>query len=227
MRKYALMGLLLVAYTGYAKSEALSNRKDSTVRKGVTVYTTAENTKLRLSATATLSFAPMKQPLETEVCIFVDPAKSFQTLTGIGGALTDASAEVWAKLPKEKQQELLKAYYDPVNGIGYTLARTNIQSCDFSSGSYSYVKENDSLLKTFSIEHDQQYRIPFIKAVIGAAGGKIPLYVSPWSPPAWMKDNNDMLHGGKLLAKYYQSWANFYVKFIKAYEAQEIGRAHV
>lgn len=219
MRKYALMGLLLVAYTGYAKSEALANRKDSTLRKGVTVYTTAENTKLRISETATLAFAPMKQPLETEVCIFVDPAKSFQTLTGIGGALTDASAEVWAKLPKEKQQELLKAYYDPVKGIGYTLARTNIQSCDFSSDTYSYVQENDSLLKTFSVEHDQQYRIPFIKAVIAAAGGKIPLYVSPWSPPAWMKDNNDVLHGGKLLPKYYQSWANFYVKFIKTYEA--------
>jgi glucosylceramidase len=219
MRKYALIGLLLVAYTGYAKGEALGNRKDSTSRKGVTVYTTAENTKLRLSETATLAFAPMKQPLETEVCIFVDPAKSFQTLTGIGGALTDASAEVWAKLPKEKQQELLKAYYDPVNGIGYTLARTNIQSCDFSSGSYTYIQEHDSLLKTFSVEHDQQFRIPFIKAVIAAAGGKIPLYVSPWSPPAWMKDNNDMLHGGKLLPRYYQSWANFYVKFIRTYEA--------
>jgi glucosylceramidase len=216
------MGLLLLAYTGYAKSEALDNRKDSITRKGVTVYTTAENTKLRLSETATLSFSPMKQPLETEVCIFVDPARRFQTLTGIGGALTDASAEVWAKLPKEKQQELLKAYYDPVNGIGYTLARTNIQSCDFSSGSYSYVEEKDSLLKTFSVAHDEQYRIPFIKAVIAAAGGKIPLYVSPWSPPAWMKDNNDMLHGGKLLPKYYQSWANFYVKFIRTYEAKGI-----
>lgn len=221
MRKYALMGLLLVAYTGYAKSQTLANRKEATVplRKTVTVYTTAENTKLRISETATLSFAPMKQPKETEVCIFVDPAKRFQTLTGIGGALTDASAEVWAKLPKEKQQELLKAYYDPVKGIGYTLARTNIQSCDFSSGSYTYVQEHDSLLKTFSVAHDQQFRIPFIKAVIEAAGGKIPLYVSPWSPPAWMKDNNDMLHGGKLLPRYYQSWANFYVKFIKTYEA--------
>ena len=157
--------------------------------------------------------------METEVCIFVDPAKKFQTLTGIGGALTDASAETFAKLPKEKQQEFMKAYYDPVKGIGYTLARTNIQSCDFSSDSYSYVGAHDSLLKTFSVEHDQQYRIPFIKAAIAAAGGKLTLYVSPWSPPSWMKDNNNVLQGGKLLPKYYQAWANFYVKFIRTYEA--------
>ena len=219
MRKFALIGLLLVAYTGYAKSEALTNRKDTTARKGITVYTTAENTKLRLTETGTLSFAPMKQPLETEVCIFVDPTKRFQTLMGIGGALTDAAAETWAKLPNQKRAELMKAYYDPVNGIGYTLARTNIQSCDFSSDTYSYVKENDSLLRTFNVEHDMQYRIPFIKAAITAAGGKLPLYVSPWSPPAWMKDNNDMLHGGKLLPQYYQSWANFFVKFIRTYES--------
>lgn len=222
MRKIALMGLVLVAYTGYAKAFPINDRKDSTTRKGLTVYTTAENTKLRITETATLSFKQLKQPLETEVCIFVDPAKTFQTLTGIGGALTDASAETYARLPKERQQELMKAFYDPVNGIGYTLARTNINSCDFSSGSYTYVQENDSLLKTFSIEHDQQYRIPFIKAAIAAAGGKLPLFVSPWSPPAWMKDNNSMLKGGKLLPRYYQAWANYYVKFIRAYEAQGV-----
>jgi glucosylceramidase len=51
-----------------------------------------------------------------------------------------------------------------------------------------------------------------------AAGGKLDLFVSPWSPPAWMKDNNDMLHGGKLKPEFYDSWANYYVKFIQAYE---------
>jgi glucosylceramidase len=81
------------------------------------------------------------------------------------------------------------------------------------------VAEHDSLLKTFSVQHDQQYRIPFIKAAIAAAGGKLTLFVSPWSPPSWMKDNNNVLQGGKLLPKYYQAWANFFVKFIRTYEA--------
>jgi glucosylceramidase len=186
--------------------------------KQVLVYTTANNTSYRLSCTDTLSFQKFTQPAETDICVFVDDTHSFQTFLGIGGALTDAAAETFAKLPAAKQQELLTAYYDPKNGIGYTLARTNINSCDFSSDSYTYVKDNDTALNSFSIAHDEQYRIPFIKQAIAAAGGKLTLFASPWSPPAFMKDNNDMLHGGKLKPAFYQSWANYYVKFIRAYE---------
>lgn len=193
-----------------------------TKAKKVVVYTTAENTKLRISATDTISFVPFGQPKETEPCIFVDPAKTFQTFVGIGGAITDASAETFAKLSKAKQQEILQQYYDVKKGIGYTLARTNIHSCDFSSGSYTYVDDNDAALKSFSVAHDKEFRIPMIKQAIAAAGGKLTLFASPWSPPAWMKDNNNMLKGGKLLPKYYQSWANYYVKFVKAYEAEGI-----
>ena len=164
----------------------------------------------------------MGQPKETQPCVFIDPSKTFQTFIGIGGALTDASAETFAMLPKEKQKEILQAYYDPKKGIGYTLARTNIHSCDFSSGSYTYVADGDKELKTFSVAHDEQYRIPFIKQAIAAAGGKLTLFASPWSPPAWMKDNNNMLHGGKLKPEYYQGWANYYAKFIKAYAKEGI-----
>ncbi|MGZ3835929.1 MAG: glycoside hydrolase family 30 protein, partial [Mucilaginibacter sp.] len=190
----------------------------SVKNKTVKVYVTAKGTENRITPTETLHFSAKPQPVETEVVVFVDPSKTFQTMLGIGGALTDASAETFYKLPKDKQKELLTAYYDKEKGIGYTLGRTNIQSCDFSSSSYSYVKDNDASLKTFDISHDKQYRIPFIKEVIAAAGGKLTLFVSPWSPPGWMKTNNDVLHGGKLKKEYDQSWANFYVKFIKAYE---------
>jgi glucosylceramidase len=61
-----------------------------------------------------------------------------------------------------------------------------------------------------------------IRQAIKAAGGKLTLFASPWSPPAWMKDNNNMLQGGKLMEEFKQSWANYYVKFIKAYEAKGI-----
>ncbi len=188
--------------------------------KQATVYVTASNTDLRLSDNGTVKFEPASQPLETEICVFVNPDKTFQELLGIGGAITDASAEVFAALSPEKQQKLLKAYYSKGQGIGYTLARTNIQSCDFSSDSYSYVKEGDKELTTFSIEHDRKYKIPLIKSAVDAAGGKLLLYASPWSPPAFMKDNKDMLHGGKLLPEYYGQWAMFYTKFIKAYESE-------
>lgn len=190
--------------------------------KKVTAYTTADSTDYRLSSTATLEFKEKGQPFENEVIVFIDPTKTYQTFMGIGAALTDASAETFAKLPKDKQQDFLKAYFDKETGIGYTLARTNIHSCDFSSGSYTYVSDGDKELKSFSIDHDKQYRIPFIKEAMKAAGGQLTLYASPWSPPAWMKDNNSMLQGGKLKPEYYQSWANYYAKFIKAYEKEGI-----
>src|SRR5258707_12267167 len=147
--------------------------------KEVAVYTTADNSDHRLSRTDTLIFKTLGQPLETQVCVFVDPAKTFQTHLGIGGALTDASAETFAKLPPAKQQEILNAYFDAGKGIGYTLARTNIHSCDFSSASYTYVKEGDKELQSFSIDHDKQFRIPFIKQAMAAAGGKLTLFGSP------------------------------------------------
>jgi len=84
------------------------------------------------------------------------------------------------------------------------------------------VTDESKDLKTFSIEHDRSYRLPFIKQVIAAAGGKLTLYVSPWSPPAWMKDNHDMLHGGKLLPEFRQAWADYFIKYIQAYEKEGI-----
>jgi len=204
-----------------AKSQK-QQQKFSTTNKKITVYTTAENSNLKLTSTDNLVFSSAKQPLETETSIFVEPSKKFQKFMGIGGAVTDASAEVFAKLSKEKQAEFLNAYYDKQKGIGYSLLRTTIQSSDFSSESYSYIKEGDAALKTFSIEHDKQYRIPLIKQAIKTAGGKLTTYAAPWSPNAFMKSNNNVLKGGTLLPEYYQTWANFYAKFIKAYEKEGI-----
>mgnify|MGYP002861362385 CR=1 FL=1 len=194
----------------------------STDGKKVIVYTTADSTDYRLSVTDTVEFKDMGQPFETQVCVFVDPSKTFQTYFGIGAALTDASAETFYKLPKETQDELLKAYFDKEKGIGYTVARTNINSCDFSSDMYTYVQDGDKELKTFNIEHDRKYKIPFIKEAMKTAGGKLNLFASPWSPPAWMKDNNDMLQGGKLKPEFYDSWAMYYTKFIKEYEKEGV-----
>lgn len=207
-----------------SQAETSESRDDQTRVEGrqVAVYTTAAKTDYRLSATNTVTFKPHGQPLETQTCVFVDPTRTFQTFLGIGGALTDAAAETFGKLPQAKQQEFLKAHFDRENGIGYTLARTNIHSCDFSSGSYTYVAEGDKELKSFSVEHDRQFRIPFIKQVLSAAGGELNLFASPWSPPAFMKDNNNMLRGGKLKPEFYQSWANYFVKFIRAYEREGI-----
>jgi glucosylceramidase len=188
----------------------------------IKVYTTAKDTKYRLDLSHELIFIPKKQSSEAEKAIFVNPNHRFQYLLGIGGAITDASAEVFALLSVEKQVELLQAYYDPEKGIGYTLVRTTIHSSDFSSGSYTYVAEGDKNLESFSIEHDREFRIPLIKSAIEAAGGELLVYASPWSAPAYMKSNNNMLQGGKLLPKYYEVWAKYFTRFIEAYEGEGI-----
>jgi glucosylceramidase len=214
---------LCLSFSVYSQQKKPKQTKEFTTKnKTITVYTTADNTKLRLTPTDNLKFTPSQQPIETEISVFVEPSKRFQTFMGIGGAITDGSAEIFAKLSKEKQTEFLNAYYDAKKGIGYSLLRTTIQSSDFSSTSYSYIQEGDTELKTFSIDHDREFRIPLIKQAIKIAGGKIPTYATPWSPNAFMKSNKNVLKGGKLLPEFYQPWANMYAKFIKAYEKEGI-----
>ena len=190
--------------------------------KNVSVYTTADSTNYRLSLMDTISFKEKGQPFENEVTVFVDPSKTFQTYFGTGAAITDAAAETFYKMSKEKQQQILTAYFDKQKGIGYNVVRTNINSCDFSSDMYTYVSDGDKELKSFNIEHDRKFKLPFIKEAMKAAGGKINLYASPWSPPSWMKDNNNMLKGGKLKPEFYNSWAMYYTKFIKEYEKEGV-----
>jgi glucosylceramidase len=186
------------------------------------VHTTAQGVPARLALTATVATVPAAQPPEADVSIFVNPAQRFQTVLGVGGAITDASAEVFARLSPAAQQELLTAYFDPRRGIGYSLLRTTIHSSDFSSASYTYVADGDAALASFDIAPDRRHRIPMIHAALRAAGGSITTYASPWSAPAWMKDSGNMLKGGSLLPAQAANWARYLVKFVQAYEAEGI-----
>lgn len=186
------------------------------------IYMTAQADSLRITKMPDAQFIELPQPEEHVATIMLDPGKTFQTIVGIGGALTDASAETFYKLPKATQDELIDAYFSDFKGIGYSLCRTHINSCDFSSDSYAYADAGDKELKTFNISHDKKYRIPFIKAALEKTAGKLQFFASPWSPPAWMKDNNDMLHGGKLKPEYFQSWADYYTRFFEEYKKEGI-----
>ena len=219
MKKIIITLLLLLNFIGFSQQNSTKIKMNIPAKRTkIAVYTTSEGSNLKLSNTQNLLFKDAIQPLETQSCIFVNPTKKFQTFLGIGGAITDASAEVFAKLSIDKQQELLNSYYSRDKGIGYSLIRTTIHSSDFSSESYTYIDEGDATLATFNITHDKKFKIPLIKKATETAGGKVTLYASPWSPPAFMKDTKNMLQGGKLLPEFYQSWANYYVKFINAYQ---------
>jgi glucosylceramidase len=227
LKKYKVIGLLLLIVACSNSKNKEENKTEPTFfeenYKGqkLEVYTTAENTRLRLTKTSEQIFKKKVQPLETEIAIFVNPKKTFQKYLGIGGAITDASAEVFAVLNNTQQEELLQSLYGK-GGIGYNIIRTSIHSSDFGLGSHTYIEEGDADLKTFSIEKDKEKRIPFIKRAIELIKDDVVFYASPWSPPAFMKTNNNMLQGGKLLPEFRQTWADYYVKFIKAYEKEGI-----
>jgi len=191
--------------------------------KEAQVYVTARNTDQRLAKGKPLQFFEWTQPDEATPTIMVDPDQTFQEILGIGGALTDAAAETFYALPESAQEEILKAYFDRKEGIGYSLCRTSIHSCDFSSESYAYTEiPDDTLLEHFSIERDRNYRIPFIKQALNASQEGFKLFASPWSPPAWMKTNGSMLQGGKLKPEYREAWADYYIRFIEAYDKEAI-----
>ncbi|HEY9256114.1 MAG TPA: glycoside hydrolase family 30 protein [Stenotrophomonas sp.] len=217
MKRRPLLSALLLSTTLSSSAFAAAGASGT-----VQVFTSAAGSEQRLARGQDVQLKPGHALTEVENSVFVDPTRKFQTVLGIGGAITDSSAEVFAKLSKDKQAEFLKAYYDPQKGIGYSLARTTIHSSDFSSASYTYIKEGDKALKTFSIDHDRQFRIPLLKQAIAAAGGQLTTFASPWSAPAFMKTNNNMLRGGSLRPEYAEAWATYFTKFIGAYEAAGI-----
>ncbi len=150
------------------------------------------------------------------------PKIKYQRVQGFGSALTESSAVNYDAMPAATRAKFMKLFFDRQEGLGLNLCRTHIHSCDFSEGCYTYVEEGDKQLNTFSIAHDEKCIIPFIKDSIAACTDGLMLFCSPWSPPAFMKSNNDMLHGGKLLPEYYEAWARYYVKYIQAYQAHGV-----
>ncbi len=185
------------------------------------VVTTAQGSGQRFAAQALAAPKPAGQPMETETAVFIDTRHRYQEVFGFGGAITDAVAEVYAKLTPAARQAFIKAYFDPREGLGYNVLRTTIHSSDFSSGSYTYVKDGDRTLGSFSIEHDMRHRVPLLRESLAAAksaGTDMRVFASPWSAPSWMKSNKTMLQGGSLLPEYRDLWANYIVKFVQAYE---------
>jgi glucosylceramidase len=158
----------------------------------------------------------------TADALTADPTQKFQEMVGFGGALTESSAWVLAQLPAEKRAEILRRYFDPKEGIGYTLARTHINSCDFSLNMWALdATPGDYDLHDFTLAPMRKWLMPLLHEAIKASGGRLRLLASPWSPPAWMKTNFRMDDGGSLRPEYAAAWAQYYVKFVQAMQREE------
>lgn len=151
--------------------------------------------------------------------INIYPECTYQTIRGFGGAFTEASGYNLSRLSEKLQEEFTEAYFGE-DGLRYNLCRTHINSCDFALGNYAYVEDAaDAEFNSFDISRDHQYIIPMIKKAMTAAGEEIVLLASPWSPPAFMKTNGEMNHGGKLKPEYYSAWAKYIARYIREYAA--------
>ena len=175
----------------------------------------------------------------------IDRSKKFQTLVGFGGAFTESAALNWRSLTASDQAEVIKLYFaSPADGgLGYTVGRVPMGSCDFTAGTpaswYSFNNySGDANMDHFddSVAHDvSSGMVAMILAAqdaIKAAGGALTLFASPWSPPGWMKlpvqGVRSMLRTAVpngLDPDAQRPYAKYFSRFISAYKARGIPSA--
>lgn len=154
------------------------------------------------------------------------PAIQYQTVKGIGGAVTEAAAYTYARMGEDNKKKLVDLYFGE-DGINYNLIRMHIQSCDFAIDNYQYVSDpEDRNLDTFNMDRDRKYILPLLKDIL-SRGKDIEYIATPWSPPTFMKTNNDMNHGGKLKEEFADMWADMIVRYIQEYEKEGIRVARI
>lgn len=185
----------------------------------VKVILTSKDTNDRLAEKEALCF---ENKGNEKVDIELNPSRTYQSIIGFGGAFTEAAAYTLSRMSEDKRKEVIESYFDKEKGLGYCIGRVHIHSCDFALGNYTYVEDYDTDLKSFDISRDRKWVLPLVKDAMKVRGEEITLLASPWSPPAWMKTNNEMNHGGKLLPEYRDAWAKYYTKFIRAYEKEGV-----
>ncbi|MGC9450419.1 MAG: glycoside hydrolase family 30 protein [Oceanipulchritudo sp.] len=157
----------------------------------------------------------------TGIRLAIDPGRTYQTLLGIGGSFTESGAQVLHELSERRRAEVLEACFSP-EGAHYSMTRIHIASCDFSVRNHTYAPvAGDLELEHFSIEPDRTWLLPMIKAAQAVEGADFRILASPWTAPPWMKDNQTW-NGGKLLEEYYPLFADYLIRYIKAYRAEDI-----
>jgi glucosylceramidase len=154
--------------------------------------------------------------------ITVTPGTTYQTIDGYGWCLTDGSAEVIAGLNATQQNNLLQDLFNPSTGLSSNLVRVSIGSSDLSQYTYSYDDTyGDTALNNFSLSgFTTTYTIPILQKIL-AINPNIKVLATPWSAPYWMKSNNGWV-GGSLLAANYGPYANYFVKYLQAMQANGI-----
>ncbi|MFI0801441.1 glucosylceramidase [Amycolatopsis lurida] len=159
--------------------------------------------------------------------ITVDENTTYQQFEGAGASFTDTAAWLMkgsGALSQATRDETMRKLFDPVSGIGVTFIRNPLGSSDLARFSYSFddlpAGQTDPSLAKFSIAHDLDSILPLTKQA-REINPATKVMASPWSAPPWMKDNGDFKLGW-LKAEYYPAYAQYFVKYIQAYQAQGV-----
>jgi glucosylceramidase len=176
-------------------------------------------------------FAHQKQMLQFKKAdsknpdITVDETVTYQTIDGFGFALTGGSAQHIIRMSAFSRAALLKELF-ATNGsnIGVSYLRLSIGASDLNERVFSYddmpAGQTDIKLEKFDLGPDKLDVIPLMKEIL-AINPKIKILGSPWSAPVWMKTTGDT-RGGSLKPEYYQAYADYFVKYVKAMQANGI-----
>jgi glucosylceramidase len=184
----------------------------------IRVVESSEERHTSLEERPAIAFGSVRAP---ELTITVNDAVRYQAIDGFGASLTDSSAWLlWNKLSATQRKEALEKLFDPQKGIGLSMLRQPMGASDFALDDYSYddlpAGESDPELRKFSIARDERYIVPILKEIL-SVDPQVKLIASPWSPPGWMKTSQSMIQGS-LLPSAYKPLANYFVKFVNAYE---------
>jgi glucosylceramidase len=210
-----LLALLLVAATPLYSFGAS--------RKDVAVWlTTADKASLLAEQPQRLRFT--KGSAETKA-IVIDDRTKFQTMDGFGHALTGGTAQLMMKMSPAARTALLKELFGNGPGeIATSYIRVSVGASDMNDHVYTYddmpAGQSDTELKNFSLAPDNADVIPVLKEVL-AINPKMKILASPWTAPAWMKDNDDV-KGGSLKKEDYSVYAAYWVRYLQGMKAEGI-----
>ncbi|MGB4758528.1 MAG: glycoside hydrolase family 30 beta sandwich domain-containing protein [Candidatus Saccharimonadales bacterium] len=154
--------------------------------------------------------------------ITVDSSQQYQAMLGFGAAVTDAATSVIWSMPTVERAALMDDMFGG-SGLKLDVVRLPMGSSDFARSAYTYDDSvsPDPTLADFSVAMDETYTIPLLQAAL-QRNPNLKIFAVPWSAPAWMKTNGS-LNAGSLKPEYYGAYAQYFVKFIQAYQAHGLG----
>lgn len=168
--------------------------------------------------------APYKSPGDSIPVIRLCPDKTFQEIEGFGAAITGASAYNLLCMDYSDRDSLLRETFDPEKGMGYSYIRISIGCSDFSLSEYTCCDAPG--IENFALQpEDTLYVIPVLKEIL-AINSALKIMASPWTAPRWMKVRDlatqapfDSWTSGQLNPAYYEDYALYFVKYIRAMAA--------